>query len=273
MPRVVLAFTHHSATSAAPDAALPIVLIHGLGGTQYVWHPVVDALRAHGDVITIDLPGFGESPDAAQWTLTEAATAVTDTLSAHGVDRFVLAGHSLGGGVSIRLATTHPERVASMALVAPAGFAGTSSGEVPAPAVVLHTAWRLVVRMGSAHALRSERIRSRIFAPLAHDTSVISASAAAALARGASQGRSTIAARAAILAVNLTPELSKLSMPVELVWGREDRVVSFAIADRVAAEITQVRTHWLADVGHMPMWEHPDAVIHAIGTATKRAHR
>ena len=267
----MLAFTRHAATSAVPPHALPIVLVHGLGGTQYVWQPIVDALQSHGEVITIDMPGFGESPSAPEWTLTDAARAITTTLSQHGVERFVLAGHSLGGGVSIRLATTETERVAALALIAPAGFAGTSDGSVPAAAVALHAAWRIFVRFGSSPLLRSDSVRSRVFAPLVHDTSVINASEAATLAHGASLGRSTVAARAEILAANLTDELADLSMPVELVWGREDRVVLFDYAERVADRIPSVRTSWLSEVGHMPMWEAPDAVIDAIAAAAKSA--
>lgn len=269
----MLALTRHTASSSVSSNALPIVLVHGLGGTQYVWEPVVDALQAHGEVITIDLPGFGESPSAAEWTLTDAARAITSTLTGHGIERFVLAGHSLGGGVSIRLAATEADRVAALALIAPAGFAGTSDGEVPSAALALHAAWRIAVRFGSAPLLRSTRIRRRVFAPLVHDPTVIDASEAATLAHGASLGRSTIAARAEILAVNLTDELAKLSMPVELVWGREDRVVSFNYAERVAQRIPMVRTSWLSSVGHMPMWEDPTAVIEAIAAAARDASR
>jgi pimeloyl-ACP methyl ester carboxylesterase len=264
---MLLAATRHTATPSAPADAPPIVLIHGLGGTQYVWDPVLEPLRAHAELITVDLPGFGDSPDVDEWSLTGAADAILDTLDELGVDRFVLVGHSLGGGVSIRLAAAHPDRVAALVLVAPAGFSGNGDGSVDARTVAIHAAWRTVVRFGSAHLLRVAAVRDRVFAPLVHDTSVIGVREAAELARGSSRGQGTVAARAAILEANLTGELPQLAMHVELVWGRQDRVVGFSHAERVGSLIPHVATHWLDEVGHLPMWEQPEAVIDAIEAA------
>jgi len=41
----------------------PLVLLHGLGESSIGWRPVIDALAAHHDVIAVDLPGFGRSPN------------------------------------------------------------------------------------------------------------------------------------------------------------------------------------------------------------------
>lgn len=264
-----LAHTRHDPAPTAPDDAVPIVLLHGLGGTQAIWRPIVEPLRELGAVITLDLPGFGRSADASEWTLSNAADSIVDTLDELAIERCVLVGHSLGGGVAIRTATTHPDRVASLVLVSPAGFAGTGDGVVSSRLEAIHAAWRLIVRVGSSHLLRSDAVRDRIFAPLVHDTSVIGAREAAELARGSARGRGSVAARAAILAVNLRPELPSITQPTELVWGRQDRIVPFRYASLVARAIPNAHGHWLDGVGHMPMWERPQAVIDAVASAAR----
>ncbi|MGH2987066.1 MAG: alpha/beta fold hydrolase, partial [Solirubrobacterales bacterium] len=43
-------------------AGEPLVLIHGLGGTRRIWRPVIDRIAAEREVVAIDVPGFGDSP-------------------------------------------------------------------------------------------------------------------------------------------------------------------------------------------------------------------
>lgn len=264
-PRV-LAHRRHGSTSASDGR--PIVLLHGLGGTQGVWAPVVDDLRTLGEVITIDLPGFGESETVADaWTLEHAAAAVHATLDAIDVDECVLVGHSLGGAVAITVALEQPERVHSLVLVSPAGFGGRAGGAVSARAERLHAIWRIAARPLTTPALRSGRLRRKVFGYMVHDASSIDARSAASLARGAMQGRSTLQARLAIVAADLLPRLGELEMPVRIVWGRADRVTPARMAPRVAGRIGDVRLELLDDVGHMPMWERPEAVVAAISQA------
>ena len=117
-----LASTRRDALPHAPGDALPIVLLHGLSGTQQHWDPAVEPLRAHGDVITIDLPGFGASPQPSTWTLDGAADAVLNRLADLGVERCILVGHSLGASLAVTLAARSPHLVAGLGLISPAGF-------------------------------------------------------------------------------------------------------------------------------------------------------
>ena len=49
---------HHRQGSGSP-----IVLVHGIGSRWQVWRPILDRLAEHHDVIALDLPGFGGTPD------------------------------------------------------------------------------------------------------------------------------------------------------------------------------------------------------------------
>jgi len=152
-------------------------------------------------------------------------------------------------------------------LVSPAGFGGGAAGVVSARAEQLHAIWRIAARPLAAPALRSGRLRRAVFGNMVHDIATIDASGAAALARGAMQGRSTLRARMAIVAADLLPRLGALSMPVRIVWGRADRITPARMAPEVAGRIPDARLELLDNVGHMPMWERPAAIVSAVSEA------
>jgi len=100
----------------------PLVLLHGLGSSRQAWDPVVPALARQFDVIAVDLPGFGDSPQAQAEGQAPAALAraVAALLAELGVTAPHLAGNSLGGWVALELAAICPP--ASLTLLSPAGL-------------------------------------------------------------------------------------------------------------------------------------------------------
>jgi pimeloyl-ACP methyl ester carboxylesterase len=100
------------------------VLVHGLGSARTVWKPITAALAKHFDVIAVDLPGHGETPWRAGTPMDPAALAghVLETVDSLGVKRAHLLGNSLGGWTVVELAAAHPDRVASVVALAPAGM-------------------------------------------------------------------------------------------------------------------------------------------------------
>jgi pimeloyl-ACP methyl ester carboxylesterase len=104
--------------------SLPVVLVHGGGHGAWCWASTVTELRA--DVLAVDLPPpsirggparHDEVPECATLTLADWATAVLDDDAAAGWDRFVLAGHSLGGATIAEVARRAPARVARLVYV------------------------------------------------------------------------------------------------------------------------------------------------------------
>jgi len=92
-----------------------VVLLHGFGGTRRAWDGVAARLRKESYLpLALDLPGHGESADCER-PITFAASV--DHVLAHGPDRFVLCGYSLGGRIALHVALAAPERVARLVLV------------------------------------------------------------------------------------------------------------------------------------------------------------
>src|SRR5437764_12403957 len=80
----------------------PLVLIHGIGHRRQAWDPVLPLLTPERDVITLDLPGFGESPAAVTGYGVEPALIMFKAPFAElGLDRPHVPGHSLGGLLSL----------------------------------------------------------------------------------------------------------------------------------------------------------------------------
>ena len=114
----------------------PLVLLHPLGADRGVWAPVFDRLAAQRDVIAPDLPGFGASPaldgDPTPARLAAAVRAfVREDL---GIDRWHVAGNSLGGWVALALAADAASGVASVTAIAPAGLWARPLGPKPSVA-------------------------------------------------------------------------------------------------------------------------------------------
>jgi pyruvate dehydrogenase E2 component (dihydrolipoamide acetyltransferase) len=104
-------------------SGVPVVLVHGYGGDKNSWLFVQQPLAEQVTAIALDLPGHGaSSKDVGDGSLTTLADTVSGFLDALDIRRAHLVGHSLGGAVVAAVARSAPERVASLTLVAPAGF-------------------------------------------------------------------------------------------------------------------------------------------------------
>jgi pimeloyl-ACP methyl ester carboxylesterase len=116
----------HAGAIALDDGGsggLPVVFVHSLAGNSTQWSKQLEHLRRTRRAVALDLRGHGRSepPKDGDYTIAAMAgdiAAVVDTL---GLDRFVLVGHSMGGGVALTYAGAHPDRVAGLVLVDPIG--------------------------------------------------------------------------------------------------------------------------------------------------------
>ena len=131
------------AAARPPRAALPLVMIHGLGVSAQTLVPLARRLALHRGVLVPDLPGFGRSPAPRGGALgiAELAAAVAAAMTAAGCERAAVLGHSLGCQVAVELADRFAERVDRLVLVAPTvdRAARTASGQI---ARLLADSWR-----------------------------------------------------------------------------------------------------------------------------------
>jgi len=161
-----------------------------------------------------------------------------------GVGGFHLAGHSMGGAIAIAVAQRHPERVVSLTLLSAAGL----GPEINGPFID-----------GFVKAQRRRELQQAL-APLVYDPALISRVMIEETLRykrldGVQAALETIARAwfpAGRQAIDLRPALAELKMPVQLIWGRDDRIIPAAHAEALAGKLP---LHLLDDVGHLPQME------------------
>jgi pimeloyl-ACP methyl ester carboxylesterase len=212
-----------------PDAMVvgsgePLVLVHGLGGSWRWWSPLLERLGRVRRVHAIDLPRRRGTVPAA-----ELSAWLDWTLQEQGLDRVDLAGHSLGGLVAAELAALRPERVRSLALVAPAGI----------------PCGRSVVR-------RSLPLTETLF-DLRRSLPLVVSDAVRAGPLGLAHGIVYVSSR------DLRPLLPEVQAPTLLLWGARDRLVPLAVAEEWQRLVPHARLE-LLPCGHVPMLEQPAAV-------------
>ncbi len=216
----------------------PVVLVHGFGGDLDNWLFAAPALAEEHTVYSLDLPGHGgSSKDVGSGSLDVLVDALEQFLDSQDLDRAHLVGHSLGGLVAARVAARSPGRVASLALVAPAGVgeeinrdyidgfvAAESRRELKPVLQLLFADEGLVTRQLVDDVLKYKRIDGVDEALRALAANVFAERAA----------------------------LGELEVPLLIVWGREDRIVPAAHAELAPAG---AEVHVLDAAGHSPHME------------------
>lgn len=105
------------------DGGVPLVLIPGFGGDINIFVFNQETLSEDRTVYALDMPGHGgSSKDVGAGDLDFFVGVIEGFLDAMGVEKAHLAGHSMGGAVAGAFALAHPERVASLVLLASAGL-------------------------------------------------------------------------------------------------------------------------------------------------------
>lgn len=243
----------------------PLLLVHGLGGSAENWVEVLPELVQRHRVIAVDLPGHaGSRPLARGATMDDFAAATAAVLEAEDVDRALVAGHSLGGLVSLRLACRRPELARGLLLVAPAGIA-TTSRIMEATVIAAAT-----VRPGRAVARFRHRWADRVwyrralFRPwFVSDPVALSPRATHGLLSAQARHTGTKVAARAMIADDPRHDLPEITCPVVILWGARDAQLpledAFEYARRLRAKLRLV-----ADCGHLVIVERPAAVLDAL---------
>ncbi|QEU95080.1 acetoin dehydrogenase dihydrolipoyllysine-residue acetyltransferase subunit [Streptomyces kanamyceticus] len=241
-----------------------IVLVHGFGGDKNSWLFVQEPLAAHHTVHALDLPGHGESgKEVGDGGLAALARLVTGFLDALGIGRAHLVGHSLGGAVCVAAAALAPDRVASLTLVAPAGF----GPDVDASYL------RGFAAAGNRRELRPQLVKlfadeSRVTRQLIDD--LLKYKRLDGVDRALRTLLDTLLDEDDAPAIDVTDLLRgpAAAVPVVALWGEKDRIIP---ASNAASLTDTADVRMIPDTGHMPHMETPGEVVRAIEASVLRA--
>ena len=231
----------------AGDAhGVPVLFVHGNWGSASWWEPLLARLPARYRGIAYDVRGRGETtgPDSS-YAIDALAADLLAFATAVGAERFHLVGHSLGTAIAMQAALDAPERVRSLAVIAPAWVDGMPAAyAVPAGQVAIKNDAALF-----ATALKP-------LAPSAPDDDYWKR-----LVREGHGQRIEAALRNidALLAWAPGDRLAAIPGPKIVIAGALDPLTGGANAERAAAALG-ARLVTLDGVGHSPNIEAPDRV-------------
>lgn len=264
------------------ESQVPIILVHGFGGSIGHWRQNIPELSKHHSVYALDLLGFGGSdkPETG-YSLQLWVDQVYAFWKAHINVPAVLVGNSLGSATCLAIAATYPEMVRGVAMIS---LPDTSShGESIPPALrrLLHWVHQITLSpmllQPLFHLLKQPWI-VRHWASLAYACRDAVTDELLEILLAPARERGSAAAFCAILKAMLEPHpvlnirtsLSKLKIPSLLLWGKQDRMVPITLARRFLSYNPALQLVELDNAGHCAHDECPDQVnrmlIHWIHT-------
>lgn len=227
----------------AEGQGTPVLLIMGHLYSARMWRPLLPALTQRHRAIYFDNRGTGDSSTTPSVTIAELAGDALSVLDAAGVERAHVYGVSMGGGVAAEFAMRYPERTRSLIL----GCTMMKTAEKPGAPWFARLLYRLP--HGLFRALLLSRTTAASYGSAAPAEAVARDLQALAQERFTMQG---VAAQAAAIASYVTSReaIGRLSMPVLILHGDEDRVVDVGYGRELAAAIPGSRLTILNGAGH-----------------------
>lgn len=232
---------------AGADGPL-LLCLHGIGSSSAAFAPQLDALAAHARVVAWDAPGYGRSPDPdGPLDLDGFADAAAGVIRSYGVPAHVL-GVSWGGVIAVRLATRHPELVASLVLAD--SSAGSGADEAKAAGMRARAGELAALGPRAFAERRGPRLVSDL-APAALVERVVDTMAGAVRLPGYGY------AAEAMAGADLRPELSAVTAPALVVCGDRDTVTGVEASQVLAGGLHRTAFVIVKDAGHLANQERP----------------
>lgn len=240
-----------------------IVLLHGFASSKEVWLPVARRLTPQFHVVIPDLPGWGESSrtPGANYDMDAQAARLDTFVQALGLPRFLLVGHSMGGGIAGVYAAEHPGRLTALALVDAGGLKARENG------------FSRDMLAGRNPFLVSDRDGLARLAALAFDKPTqLPGRFVDVLVERKQRDQAFIertfdALRPPSQILAVQHRLNQLTMPVLGLWCRDDKIIDASALDSLRDGLpaaSAFSSSTLRGCNHMPMLEKPEETAHVL---------
>lgn len=233
-----------------------ILLIHGTGASLHTWEKWIDILSPSYRVISFDLPGFGlTGPDPNHNYQISRYSAILDSLMVKlKVDSFHIAGNSLGGLVAWRYTTQFPQKILTLNLIDAAGLPQPGKK----PPFVFQLAKLPVLSTLLQKVTPKSIIENSMLDVYKNDQLVTEKLIDRYFELSLREGnRTAFVKRMSQLNEKLDiSDLKKITAPVLIQWGKDDRWIPLAKGYEFKKLIPQAELK-IYNSGHVPMEENP----------------
>ena len=246
--------TVHIRDEGNPDGEV-LILLHGFGMSLHVWEKWVAELGDTYRLVSFDWPGHGLSTpvrddDYSRNAMTSYLTNVLDWMN---IDKFVLVGHAMGGGIAMNYIVDNPKKVQALVLIGASGLKIDRSDEAPRIMKMtkypgMSTALRYitpyetlkntVIRTYGSESFVNKELVDRYYELMVNSTN-----------------REIYIKQIKQMSLDepLDAHIGRLNHPTLLIWGEEDEIVGLKYAKRLRSIILSARLVSYQGVGHLPM--------------------
>lgn len=249
-------------TDEGNPAGRTLIFVHGFAASVHAWRPWIERLHNDYRLIAIDLPGHGltEAPDNYRASLDSNAELVGKLADHAGVTRFVLAGNSMGGAVSLVFAMKHPERLDGLVLVDAAGWPGEAGEKRGGPpgmfALFNNPIGRGIIKWFDPRMFATGGLKSAYLDETLVTKELVDRYGELALAPGHRDILLTQNSRSELL--SSAAAFATIAVPTLVMSGEQDKLIPVDDSRAIAAAIPSAKLITYSDGGHVPMEQLPD---------------
>jgi abhydrolase domain-containing protein 6 len=227
-----------------------VLLLHGFGASGDSWNRLAGRLTRKYRVVAPDLPGWGASTriESASYGYPAQLERLHHLVRELKLDRFHLAGHSMGGFLASAYAARFPEQVITLGLLCPHGMTEPQPSDL-ARSVDQGDNWLVASSLAGFDRLLNNVFVKRPYIPGA----VIKYLAALAVRNSVKSQK--IFGELQQNEPPLVDRLPQIQAPALIVWGDQDRVINVSCAELFAKNIKRSAVLILPGCGHMPLTE------------------
>ncbi|HEY0898345.1 MAG TPA: alpha/beta hydrolase [Sphingobacteriaceae bacterium] len=217
-----------------------LLLLHGLMGALSNWTDVINEFKPRYRVIIPMLPLY-DLP-LLNTGVKSLSKYIHKFLTHKDLDNVIILGNSLGGHVALIYTLSHPERVKAMVLAGSSGlYENSFGGSFPRRESYDFIKEKVEFTFYDP-AVATKELVDDVFQTVNDRNRVI---------------RILAMAKSAIRH-NMAKELHKISVPVCLIWGRNDKITPPEVAEEFRQLMPHSELHWIDKCGHAPMMERPE---------------
>ena len=243
-------------SEGGPVDAESLILLHGFTGDRNNWNRMAKYLTGKYHVYIPDLPGHGESSSGLEldYSMPEQTTVMKSFVDELALEKYHIAGNSMGGGLAIQWAIFRPQQVKSLALIDSAGLyehKGVVMEDMKTGKLDL-----LVQKPGDMNTVIDLVMKDKPFLPaellaVIEQRQIVRYPVYKKIIDGLMKIEKSMGP--GMFSIGL----KSLRMPVLILWGEEDRIFEVSVIKELERNLKNHKTVIMPGIGHIPIFEAP----------------